>query len=251
MIGSFLKYALRAQGPHGIHSPFVFDLVRHGLKKPLPKKLREIHRLKKELGRSKTPVTNNFGTNSGTFTGEGTLAQIAKTVSVPKKYGQLLYRLAAHFQPDFIVELGSCIGISTAYLAATDIPVLSVEGNAQFANLAKENLERLALENGTIYNTSFQEFISQELPQLPFIPFLYLDGDHSYEATLEYFHQLLPYTREESIFVLDDIYWSAGMQKAWNEIRLHPSVGISMDFFKFGVLSFKPMIQKQHFYLWY
>lgn len=251
MIASFLKYAWRAKGPHGIHSPFVFDLARKGLKAPLPNTVDDIKNLRKQLAKDQVPVSNTFGTNSGAFPGKGTMADLVKKASIPSRYGALLYRLAAHYQPSTILELGSCIGFSTAYLAATGIPVTTVEGNANFAALTRRHLTDLGLSNVAVINATFQDFIDTDVPQLPFIPFLYLDGDHSYEATMKYFNQLLPTARDESIWVFDDIYWSKGMREAWQEIQQHPRVGFSLDFFKFGVVSFKPMIQKQHFYIWY
>ena len=78
----------------------------------------------------------------------------------------------------------------------------------------------------------------------------YLDGNHSYTATIDYFNKILPYTNQNSVIVLDDIYWSNEMLKAWKQLTQHPSVTYSIDIYSSGFLFFNNnMKSKQHFVL--
>jgi len=48
--------------------------------------------------------------------------------------------------------------------------------------------------------------------------------------------------------VFDDIHWSAEMEKAWLEIKSHPSVQYTIDIFFLGFVFFRPDFKvKQNF----
>ena len=76
---------------------------------------------------------------------------------------------------------------------------------------------------------------------------VYFDGNHQKEATLNYFQKLLPATHNDSVFIFDDIHWSQGMEEAWETIRKHPSVKVSIDTFHIGLVFFRREQAKQHF----
>ena len=72
---------------------------------------------------------------------------------------------------------------------------------------------------------------------LPFL--LYIDGNHTYEATIKYFELALTKKDENTVIIFDDIYWSAGMTKAWQEIKNKKEVLLSIDTFYFGMVFFR------------
>lgn len=248
---AYLKYLWRCNGRHGIHSPFVYDLLENNLYKKQEIDCSKPKNIRKTALADKRPLHNDYGTNAGAFSGMGSIAEMARKASIPHKYGLLLVKLVKHFNPSLVVEMGTCMGLSSSYMAMATDKVLSCEGNPVLAETAKTHLRNQEIDNVEVVNKSFANFIQEDLAQLPSIPFLYLDGDHSYEATLDYFLKLLPKADHQSVWVFDDIYWSTGMTKAWEEIKKHPNVTLSLDFFKFGVLFFKPVKQKQHFTIWY
>ncbi|MCC7526845.1 MAG: SAM-dependent methyltransferase, partial [Chitinophagaceae bacterium] len=74
------------------------------------------------------------------------------------------------------------------------------------------------------------------------------DGNHRKEPTLAYFNQLMRHAGNNSLFIFDDIHWSAEMEEAWRDIQLHPAVTCSIDLFFIGIVFFTPDIkEKQHF----
>ena len=74
--------------------------------------------------------------------------------------------------------------------------------------------------------------------------FVYLDGNHRYEPTLRYIRWILGRAGEEAVIVVDDIYWSKGMQQAWKEIIRWPEVRVSIDLFHMGILLFRKDLAK-------
>ena len=59
------------------------------------------------------------------------------------------------------------------------------------------------------------------------------------------FRLALEKKNKDSVFVLDDIYWSDGMTKAWEEIKKHPSVTLSIDTFYSGLIFFREEIKEK------
>src|SRR2546430_379368 len=76
----------------------------------------------------------------------------------------------------------------------------------------------------------------------------FIDGNHRKEPTLKYFNEILTKTTESSILIFDDIHWSREMEEAWQNIKAHPSVTLSIDLFFIGIIFFrKEQKVKQHF----
>jgi hypothetical protein len=76
---------------------------------------------------------------------------------------------------------------------------------------------------------------------------IYFDGNHSKKATLEYFNSLLPTIKNESYWIFDDINWSKDMNDAWQIIKNHPEVSVSIDTFRWGIIFFRKEQAKENF----
>jgi len=72
----------------------------------------------------------------------------------------------------------------------------------------------------------------------------FVDGNHRYESTVEYVRRLLGKAGEESVIVMDDIYWSRGMHRAWEEVISWPEVRVSIDLFHMGILLLRKDLTK-------
>lgn len=94
----------------------------------------------------------------------------------------------------------------------------------------------------TTYN---QPQTTNQKPQTPNL--VYFDGNHQKEATLIYFGMLLPLAHNDSVFIFDDIHWSKGMEEAWEEIKAHPRVRVTIDSFFWGIVFFRQEQEKEHF----
>jgi predicted O-methyltransferase YrrM len=182
---------------------------------------------------------------------------------LPPYWAKFLFRLVAERNPQGIVELGTSLGLTTLHLAlgSPAAEVVTFEGCENIATLAKKhfrqvkeqpffNPDKIRLEVGNIDQTLplFLEKNKKSESPLP-LDFVLIDANHTEEATLRYFELLLPHLHAESWVVLDDIYWSKGMQRAWTQIRQHPRVSLQVDLFKMGLLFFSPRLSREHFKL--
>jgi predicted O-methyltransferase YrrM len=96
---------------------------------------------------------------------------------------------------------------------------------------------------------NFDLHLDRTLEKFDKIDFVFFDGNHREEATMSYFGQVLPKLHPDSILVIDDIHWSKGMHRAWEEIKKNEKVSITIDLFQFGIVLFKQDIAKENFIL--
>jgi predicted O-methyltransferase YrrM len=154
-------------------------------------------------------------------------------------------------RPVSVLELGTSLGISSAYLALgnPECPVVTVEGCSETAAFAKEQLDTLGLNNIRVINSRFEDVLSYLLPEIGVLGMVFFDGNHRKEATMDYFQQCLPFIHDETVFIFDDIHWSSEMEEAWAVIREHESVKITIDLFRMGLVFFREGLSKEDFIL--
>jgi len=196
-------------------------------------------------------VVTDFGAGSSNSSGnQRSIASIARSAVKPKKYGQLLFRMVNKYRPSTILELGTSLGITTSYLAYgnPEARVITMEGAETIAAVAKNNFKEYGFENIELVQGDFQQTLPAVLSSLSTIDFVFVDGNHRKEPTLNYFNQLLLKKRPETILVFDDIHWSREMEEAWELIKSHPSVKCAIDLFFIGVIFFREEFkEKQDF----
>ena len=248
----YLIYWVKSTNEHGVHSPFVFDILNQVIYNKTPYYAYEkIEQLRAELQNNyKTLNINDLGAGSTRGNSkQKSIASIANYAAKPKKYGQLLFRLVNYFQPEIILELGTSLGITSSYLAIANSKskVISIEGSAEIAQQAENNFKSLDIKNINLIMGNFDEQLPILLNQQKILDFVFFDGNHQKAATLKYFNICLAHTTEKSVFVFDDIYWSKEMTEAWEEIKRHPKVTVTIDLFFIGLVFFRKEQAKQHF----
>ena len=236
-----------------MHSPFVFDFIRHVLNnengyKPPP----QLEALRKQLLRDNSTIAiEDFGAGSRVENAtEKTIRRIAKTAVKPKKWSRFLFRLVQHYKPQTIIELGTSLGLSTAYMAAANpaATIITVEGSPQIRKQAVKSFASLDMGFIKSLTGHFDAVLPQVLAQVETVDLAYIDGNHRLHPTLDYFEQLLQKRSDSSIFIFDDIHWSAEMEKAWQTIQQHAAVRYTVDLFFMGIVFFRPEFKvKQHF----
>lgn len=251
----YLHYLLTASNGkgHGVHSPFVFDFITKVLNdKCKYPSYQQIESVRKKLLQNNSVIeVEDYGAGSGIIhTKKRKISSIAKTSLKPKKYSQLLYRMIEHYQPQTIVEIGTSLGITSSYLASANIAskVFTFEGSHEIAQMAKNTFNQLSLSNIELIEGSFEDTLSSSLQKMSTVDFAFIDGNHRYYPTIQYFQQILQQSNNNTVFVLDDIYWSEEMEKVWDWIKQHESVTLSIDLFFVGIIFLrKEILQKQHF----
>jgi predicted O-methyltransferase YrrM len=176
---------------------------------------------------------------------------IAKQCSVSPSYGRMLFRLSHHFHPALTLELGTSLGISTAYLAMGNPAgkVITVEGCPEIAMEAERNFKRLGISNIDQRMGDFDNLLPGILGETGPFDLIFIDGNHKKEATLDYFRQCLQHITLNSVMIFDDIHWSEGMQQAWFEIKKDPKVKVTVDLFQMGLVFFRDELSKEDFIL--
>jgi predicted O-methyltransferase YrrM len=253
----FLKYILlsRHGRGHGINSPFIFDLVsrvfRNEIDKSLVCKIEQIR--KKMKSDSRSIRVNDLGSKTGQLRELKKVSDIARYSPVTAKYGRLLSNMAAEFGKPIIIELGTSLGISTLYLAASceDATVITIEGCTETAALARQNFVKAGLDNIKILEGSFDEILAG-FPNHNIKPgLIFIDGNHRKDAVIKYFNMLSEISDYKTVFIIDDINYSRGMAEAWNELKLHKNVSVSIDIFRMGILFFREGINHNNYVIRY
>ncbi|ANH80979.1 SAM-dependent methyltransferase [Niabella ginsenosidivorans] len=251
----YFKYYVNASNSkgHGMHSPFVFEFITKVMNDftEYPDYSR-IEALRRQLLKDRTSITiEDFGAGSATTrSNRRKISSIARSAAKPAKYGQLLYRMARYYKAQSVLEMGTSLGITTAYLASAnpDAKVVTMEGAGAVAAVAQQNFDMLGLKNIEIVKGNFDNTLPEVLGSTPGIDLAFIDGNHRQEPTERYFEQLLPHLHNDSLLVFDDIHWSAGMEAAWKHIVAHEKVTCDIDLFFIGIVSFrKEFKEKQGF----
>ena len=143
----------------------------------------------------------------------------------PAKYAQLLYRIVNYFKPENILELGTSFGFSTMYMTSANqgANIITLEGCSETAKVARENFQVLGLKNIQQVTGDFNQTLDEAINKFEKLDFVFFDGNHQKEPTLNYFQKCLSKCHCKSIFIFDDINWSAEMkEETGKENQSHP-----------------------------
>jgi len=254
VLSKFLKHFLTAKntGGYGVHSPFIFQFTHYVLhEKNSFYKFEQIEKLRKDLYNDNRIISiTDLGTRNDR---KSTIASIAHHSLKSAKYAQLLFRIAHYFKAEQVLELGTSLGISTSYLAtcSSNIHCISMEGCPEIAKIAKENINKLDIKNIEIVVGNIDETLEMTLEKFNFLDIIFIDANHKYEAIVTYFEKCLPKITNNSIIIIDDIYWSKGMENAWKFVQNHPSVNTTIDLFEMGIVFFNKDLKKKHYKMRY
>ena len=254
MIKYYFQFLLNSKNEHSLHSPFVFELYTKiiQLKTKYPV-FETIENLRKKLLKNRSIIEiTDLGAGSKIYkSNQREIRQIAKSAEKNPKFGKLLFRLIRHFKPSTIFDLGTSLGITTIYESKSYefSKIFTFEGCPSTASIAKGNFLELDCKNIEIIVGNIDETLPEELAKINQLDFAFFDANHRFEPTIRYFELCLKKATDESIFVFDDIHWSDEMHEAWQFIRNHKEVMISIDLFFVGIVFFRKNQPKQDFVL--
>ncbi|MBI3520584.1 MAG: class I SAM-dependent methyltransferase [Bacteroidetes bacterium] len=252
---TYINYRLTSYTEHDLHSPFLYNFYMELIRNEHPFGDFEIlNTLRKQLQKDTTSITvTDFGAGSKKLNSDKrVISQIARHGIAQKKQAEFLYRLINKYTPNTIIELGTSIGLTSLYLskAATKSTVYTIEGCPNLYRYAQSLFKEHQSKNIQAIHGNFNTELPKLLTHIKSLDLLYVDGNHAYEPTMNYFKMALQKKHVNSIFIFDDIYWSDDMQKAWKEIFEHKDVTLSLDLFYFGIVFFRTeQKNKEHFVL--
>ncbi len=241
----YLKYQILAKNIHSAHSPFLFKFISECIDK------RNYYYAFDELNRVRENLLNNHqeiqyvtkGAKSVKLDKKASIKDITRVAISPKKYSELYFRIVQFFEAKNILELGTSLGLNTMYLAkATGGKVISIEGQKTLCDFADNLFHQNKVKNVQLIYGSFDKTISQLIQDI-FFDVLFIDGNHTFEATWKYYSLLKPRMNKKSVMIIDDIYWSKDMTKAWKKITQDKEIQITLDMYRCGIIIFNTDIQ--------
>jgi predicted O-methyltransferase YrrM len=251
-IADYLKHRLTAKSRHGTHSPFVYKLVDEVIYDFSGKKVyHDIEKQRKKLSHDDTSlfITAAKGAPGRQTSRQKKVSDLAKNTSRKVNLAQLIYRLAKNHGGQKIIELGTGLGMTTAYLAKANpaASIVTIEHDPETAKIAYQNFIELELTNIELQVGDVNELLQKELENTSRLDLVYIDAGYTKQAALHYFHRCLPKSDEHTLLLFAGIYWNKGMKEAWEEIKQHPQVTVTIDLFWIGLVYFRKGQVKEHF----
>jgi len=252
-ISSYWNYLLHAQNNAYIHSPFVFDFYQNVV---LGGQIldQDIISYKTYLASNNTKLhLNTIGAKKGnTAKYSRSVASHFQLTKTSKKEGALLFRIVSHYAIQNAIELGTSLGVSSLYIAKgnSHIKLKTIDFNTDTSEVLDQFLKNRSIQNIEIIIGTFEEQVARVAEQIKPIQLAYIDGDHSYEATIKNLDTISAHLDKTFFIVLDDIRWSKGMWRAWKQLIKNPLYNFTFDMGSIGVLIRIPNnATKQHYYL--
>ena len=251
LLGDYIKFRFKSTNAHGLHSPFMYNLATRCFydktKYDDYQKLKTYHQF---LSRqNKTIKINDLGAGSKKFQSDKRkIKDIARISGSSLNDMKIYYRLSKYFKPKNILELGTSLGKATYSLALGNpqADIITVEGDKNLAGFSRSLFDKEKI-NAQVINQDFDSFLKSLNQTKKQFDLILIDGNHRYQPTLNYFEKLQKHIHNDTIVLVDDIYWTDEMKQAWQKLKEHPSVRQSVDTFHFGMLFFRKQQFKQNF----
>ena len=246
MIASYLLFFFNALFTFSFTKSFVS--IKKQSDNPVDLSLVQDYR--KRLTQDHTLIKTDMPGAGSRGNSQKTISEIAKRSSKPESQSIFLAKLASTIAAQNILELGTSFGLTSAIIALynPNAGIITIEGNQEIYQKSSDFFSLANLHNIHSINGLFDSEIKKIDPEIKF-DLVFIDGNHTYQASIVYFELLKERLTDTGILVFDDIYWSKGMQNAWKEIKKHRSVISSLDYFSFGLISLsqkqKPPHQKK------
>ena len=229
------RWAVQAASWRRTHPPHLFCLfegAQRGEEQP------DIEALRAGLRSDATPLeAPDAGEGSRAYRKGRTVRSVARTALKSPREARVLAQLARGLQAERVLELGTCLGLTTAYLARTGAHVTTIEADPLLAEKARSSWEALGVQD-TI--TQYVGTFAEVLPELertwladrhPGFDLIFIDGHHHGPALRAYVAQLRPWLRKRELpaaVVCDDIRWSPSMWAAWQEFEADWPVAVDL-----------------------
>lgn len=162
--------------------------------------------------------------------------------SSPEKWCQFHYLLTKNLHAKTYVEIGTNLGVSGSYIISAlkshkHIHFVTLEGAPKLCEISEAQFSKiLDPKNFTLLKGLYQDTFPQLLEMPLIFDMAFIDGNHLYQPTLEYFRNLKPKMADSAVYIFDDIYLNDEMVKAWKEIQNDPDVNYTIDLFKLGIV---------------
>lgn len=219
-IKSYISYLYYSKSIYKIHSPFVYDLVAHVLElHDANALLKKIKIYREELAQTNIKIPFE-GYGADTTPKIHSIKRIMNHISLPHRKGKWYFNMINRYAYKHIIELGTCIGIGSLYLAINNLSKLTTfEANKSSIDQAKKAFQKFNLSNISIVEGNIDDTLPNYISKCDLIDMLIIDANHTYDACIAYYTIAKPKLHELSVVIVDDIYWSEEMTRAWEMLE--------------------------------
>ncbi len=238
---SYLRYWLKKEDKYSLQSPGIFSLYED-----LFRFLQTRKSLDLDIEAHRAELLRNHQTIQVLDLGAGSkkikspvrkISEVTRYSSTSRKHAQLLQYFCSLTRAKNVIELGTCLGITTRYLSKmTHGKLFTFEASAQLLSKAKEGWKATHVD---FVEGDIRQTLPEKILDLDEVDFAFIDANHTYSGTLFSYNQLSKKIAEQGIIAIGDIHWSEEMEKAWNEIKSRPEIKLSLDFYEVGILIFE------------
>jgi len=168
----------------------------------------------------------------------------ACSASISPSYGRLIFKLVRDTAPKKCLELGTGLGISTAFISSAlslngTGRLVTLEGSSSRSIYAQAMLKSLKLNGIDFVTGPFKQTLTSLLEHYQNIDFCFIDGHHHGTSTVEYYDNISSVLADGAIVIIDDINWSDDMKQAWKIIRVREEVVLTIDTYMMGICLIK------------
>ena len=246
---AYLQYLLKAKDPDRIKDNLMSELLEKVCDEDKTYyAFLTLSSLRKKLKKDTRVITvTDLGAGSKNLkSNRRRISDIARLSVKKEKFATALFRLVESENAINIIEIGTSLGLTTSYigLANKSAKVLTLEGCPEIAAIARENLRLLQVNNVRIIEGGFDETLPIILKEDTKFDLVFIDGNHTKDATLKYFEMFKNNISKDAILIFDDIHWSKGMSEAWDEIINDPFYTCTVDLFEMGLVFVSSSFQK-------
>ena len=220
------------RGGHGVHSPFVFDLITKVIEEKRQYYCYEqLNTVRRQLQQSDDKITYNNR--------ESTIKTILNKYCFSEREDKFLFRLANYFKPETILVSDSDLGLAPLYVTSysKDTHCIVIEPEISVVSFARNLTNKYASSPINIYDCISGKLNLSEENKIDLIIW-----DYKSSETIE---KLLPYTNDDSIIVLSGIRASSKDKKIWDTICAHNKVSVTIDLLNLGVVFFNPKLHRK------
>ena len=250
-IVSFFCFIIKSKNEHGVHSPFVFDLITSCFYKTKSKNdLIIFMNYKKELSKnnSLSEILNFNFMSRLLLSHKRKRSRIFKDSEISNKRARLLIHLIQYLKPKNILEIGTGFGINTVVLSSAqrNSKITTLDENEQTVNVIKEMFKKNTFKHVKFLTGNFDITLPQVFNNNIY-DFIYFKGSCENKTTLNYFESSLSSIHNNSVLLFENIHSNRESEKVWNSIKKHEKVTVTIDTFLWGFVFFRKEQEKEHF----
>jgi predicted O-methyltransferase YrrM len=253
LVYEYIKYIVKGQGRHQIHSPFVFDFVDVCIRNKVAKEDRIIQKKFRDslLNNKNEFEFEQFGAGSKKKNNNKRVSSYAKHAGSHGKYWDLLYNISNHYKPKHLLELGTNFGFGTLafHLGNPRCKITTIEGSKTLHDINSSSFSKFDLNQFRFINSTFESYFN--LDDSTLFDLIFIDGDHRSEALIENIEKSIKHSHNKTLIIIDDIRWSDDMFSTWEQIIKDKRFNLTMDLFRIGIIAKMPGKEKEHFVIKY